>query len=49
MNVSGVIFFPSRAKETKKPKKKIIIIIIPDLRLAHCRQIEIIGVTLSVI
>ena len=29
MNVSGVIFFPSRAKETKKQKKKIT----PDLRL----------------
>ena len=28
MNASGVIFFPSRAKETKKQKK-----ITPDLRL----------------
>ena len=34
MNVSGVIFFPSRAKETKKQKKKKIIIT-PDLRLPN--------------
>ena len=30
MNVSGVIFFPSRAKQAKKQK---IIIIMPDLRI----------------
>ena len=34
MNVSGVIFFPSRAKKTKKQKKKKIIIT-PDLRLPN--------------
>ena len=33
MNVSGVIFFLSRAKETKKQKKKT-----PDLRLPPSRN-----------
>ena len=36
MNVSGVIFFPSRAKETKKQKK--IKKITPDLRLGNLPQ-----------
>ena len=35
MNVSGVSFFPSRAKETKKQKKKNII---PDLRLVSVKR-----------
>ena len=33
MNVSGVIFFLSRAKETKKKKKT------PDLRLLLCKNL----------